>query len=237
MRVLVAGATGETGRRAVMGLLARGDNVKVLVRSVARARALLDDRVDIHVGDVRVLATLRGMARGMDAVIITTGTRSYFGSNGGAGVDVLGTRNLCAAIAADGRPHVVLLSAFGVERRSPFLSVFSWALNGYFQHKADAEMTLRTSGLPYTIVRPVELRNRPPQGHAILNQVQPLSLLRTVSRDCAADALVACAGLPAALSKTFELAETNAHLPDLVQQVQALARDGVHHAPAYTPLF
>lgn len=207
-RVLVAGATGESGRLVVERLLRRGDRVRVLCRNATKARTLFGERVELHLGDVRDLASLAGAATDVELALCTIGTRSYFGKNGGAAVDELGTRNLVSELVrAGGVSQLVFLSAFGLDRRSLFLSAFSAVLNRYFEWKARAEASVRQSGIPYTIVRPVELRNRPPRAAAWLNQREPLSLLRTVSRELVADVLVACAANPDALGKTFELAE------------------------------
>ena len=49
-RVLVLGATGRTGQRAVWALLARGVAVRALVRDPARAEALLPPEVELRAG-------------------------------------------------------------------------------------------------------------------------------------------------------------------------------------------
>jgi uncharacterized protein YbjT (DUF2867 family) len=174
VKVLVTGGTGATGRRVVARLLARGDAVRVLARRPERAQAL--GPVEVHRGDVRDPASLVGVGRDVDAVIACVGTRSYVGRNGGPAVDAIGTRNLVAALAEDARarpasgPQLVLMSAFGLDRRSIFLDLFSLAFNRYFRWKAEAEAAVRGSGLAYTIVRPVELHDGPPRRGPLLNQ-------------------------------------------------------------------
>jgi len=69
-------------------------------------------------------------------------------------VDAVGTRNVADEAARAGAGQLVLLSAFGLDRRSVFLSAFSLALNRYFQWKAEAERAARESGVPYTIGDP-----------------------------------------------------------------------------------
>lgn len=235
-KVLIAGATGETGRRLVGLLRRRGEHdLRVLSRSASRAVEVLGGDVEVHEGDVRRAETLRGAMRGVDVVVCTTGSRTYFGRNGGSAVDALGTSNLAAEAASDSVSQFVLLSAFGLERRSVFLSLFSLALNRYFHWKAAAERAVRESGVPYTILRPVELRNRPPRGVARLNQREPLSLLRTVSRDLVAQSLLASISSSAALGKTFEVYEGAAG-PPLPEQLRALRPDPERELPERTPL-
>ncbi len=231
--VLVVGATGKTGHRVVARLLEAGRTVRVLSRSEERAAQL--GPVQVHAGDLRDPGSLSGMAAGVSAVVGCAGSRTYFGSNGGPELDAKGTKNLVEAIGREGRPHLVFLSAFGLDRRSIFLSIFSAMLNRYFRWKAVAEAAVRDSGLPYTIVRPVELRDRPPREGMRLNQAAPLSLLRTVSRDLVAEGLVRSIGNPAALERTFELCE-GGDAP-FETQLMAMKADHERPLPTRTPLW
>jgi uncharacterized protein YbjT (DUF2867 family) len=233
--VLVAGATGQTGRRVVARLLARGVPVRVLSRSAERARQMFGASVEVVEGDIRVPQSLGALGRDLRAAIVTVGTRTYYGANGGWAVDGEGVGHLVGALAREGTPHVVLQSAFGLDRQSFWLRCFSIVLGDYFRHKAAAEAAVRASGLPYTIVRPVELRNRAARSGPLLNQHEPLSLLRTVSRELVADVLVACTVLPQALSRTVELCE-GSEVP-LEEQLLRAAVDAERKMPQRTPLY
>jgi uncharacterized protein YbjT (DUF2867 family) len=227
--ILVAGATGRTGRLVVGKLQADGHRVRILARDEATARTILGRDVEIRAADVRDASSLRGSGRGVDGAICTLGTRSYFGSNGGAAVDAIGTRNLVEVLAAEGVPHIVHMSAFGLDRRSIALRIFSSVLAGYFRHKAAAEHAVRSSGIAWTIVRPVELRDRPPRSPPLLNQQDALSLLRTISRDLVADVLVECVGHPSAVHRTFELCEGGTD--DLGLQLSRMLPESVRRHP------
>lgn len=234
-QTLVTGATGETGRRVVTRLLKHGVRVRALMRSPEKAcRFWKGADVELHAGDIRDPATLQGMADGVDHVIHTIGTRTYLGTNGGAAVDVEGTKNLVHALAP-AKPHLVFLSAFGVGRSSPLLSIFSTVLGNYFRHKTEAERIVRASQLPLTIVRPVELRNRAPRSGPLLNQTMPLSLLRTVSRELVAETLVACTLEPASIGRTFEVCEGGDR--PLQEQLRALLPNDEVEPPVRTPLW
>jgi uncharacterized protein YbjT (DUF2867 family) len=52
VRYLVFGATGNVGSRVAQRLINSGARPSVFVRSAKRAKALFDDQVDIHVGDL-----------------------------------------------------------------------------------------------------------------------------------------------------------------------------------------
>ncbi|MCS6946060.1 MAG: NAD(P)H-binding protein, partial [Steroidobacteraceae bacterium] len=71
--VLVAGASGRTGRLVVNELVKRGYRVRALVRSADKARGLFDPSVEITVGDVRDIDSLRPAMRGARYVISTVG--------------------------------------------------------------------------------------------------------------------------------------------------------------------
>jgi uncharacterized protein YbjT (DUF2867 family) len=233
MHVLVVGASGATGRRVVGELRNKGHTVRTLVR---RSSALLTTDVETHIGDVRDPSSLEGAARGVDACISALGTRRYYGSNGGRAVDAEGTRNLIGALVRARVYHVLLVSAFGLDRSSPFLTLFSGVFAGYYRWKEQAELAVRESGLAYTVVRPVELANRRPRGRACLNQSEPLSLLRTVSRDLVARVLVSSVGRSEAMGKTFEVFEGSGDAPDLGAQLRAMKPDGSWGPPPRTPL-
>ena len=78
-KVLVAGATGQTGRLIVSKLLASGYEVRALVRDEAKARQLLGDKVEIVQGDIKDPATLAAAFAGTDAVISAVGARGAKG--------------------------------------------------------------------------------------------------------------------------------------------------------------
>lgn len=238
-RVVVVGATGRIGRIAVRHLQKRGDEVRVLARDEARARQLLGDAVEVHVGDVRQPASLAGLGGGMDAAVLALGTRSYVGKNGNAAVDGKGVGNVLHALQNDQLPHLVHLSAWGLERRSVFLSLFSMMLNRYFYWKQHAESAVRASGIPYTIVRPVEFARRAPSGPPLLNQSEPLSLARAawqgVPIEHVGGVLGFCAACPEAVHKTFELFDGGS--APLAEQLAAMQVDSERQRPRRTPWF
>jgi NADP-dependent 3-hydroxy acid dehydrogenase YdfG len=56
--VVVAGATGGTGRAVVRNLVAQGYQVRAFVRDEAKARVVLGDEVGYATGDVRDIASI-----------------------------------------------------------------------------------------------------------------------------------------------------------------------------------
>lgn len=141
--IVVAGGSGLLGRLVVTDLLSRGEQVRVLVRDVDRARALFGSAVEIVAGDVR---RADGFDRLVDgAAVVISAVHGFLGGRGAGPVEVdqHGNANLVAAAGGTGAT-VVLVSVLGAAHDSPV---------AFFRAKYEAEQQLRGSGTPWTIVR------------------------------------------------------------------------------------
>lgn len=141
--IIVAGGSGLLGRQIVGDLLARGQSVRALARDADRARTVLGDRVDIVAADIRNPAGLDAAVAG--ASMIISAVHGFLGGRGAGPVEVdeRGTANLVQAAAATGA-GLTLVSVIGAAADSSL---------ELFRAKHAAEMHLRTSGVPWTIVR------------------------------------------------------------------------------------
>jgi uncharacterized protein YbjT (DUF2867 family) len=142
--ILVAGGTGNLGRRVVDLLRSGGTQVRVLSRDVARA-SRLGDGVDVVTGDVRDRASLPPAMEGVTTVVSAVHGFAGPGAVTPDSVDRLGNANLIAAAAAAGVEHFILVSIAGARADSPM---------ELFRAKHDAETGLRRSPLAWTIIRP-----------------------------------------------------------------------------------
>ncbi len=167
-RVLVVGATGQTGRLLVADLQAAGYAVRAFVRDAERARNLLGEDIELFVGDVKDPATIEPAMQGSDAVISAIGARGAKGPDRPEMIDYMGVKNLSDAAVAAELKHFVLVSSMGVTHEDhPLNKMFGNVLIW----KAKGEQTVRDSGLAYTIVRPAGLVNEPAgQGRIVLEQ-------------------------------------------------------------------
>lgn len=155
MKALVVGATGETGRRIVRGLVARGIPVRALARDLQRAREILPNSVEVVIGDVRNRSTIEAAISGCTVLLCATGARPNFEVTGPYQVDYEGTKNLVDVAKACGVEHFVLVSSLCVSRFFHPLNLF-WLVLWW---KKQAEDYLINSGLTYTIVRPGGLKS------------------------------------------------------------------------------
>ncbi|KUL54467.1 NAD-dependent epimerase [Streptomyces sp. NRRL F-4489] len=131
MTILVTGGRGQVARAVVEGLLAAGQPVRVASRDPEKA--VLPDGVEAVRADLSDPATLPAALDGVEKVFLYA--------------DAKGIGGFLAAAEAAGSPHIVLLSALGVETGDPSNDPI------VRMHRA-AEAALRGSGLPWTFLRP-----------------------------------------------------------------------------------
>lgn len=182
MRLLIAGASGRTGRLLTKLALERGHEVTALVRSGGSLSGVTGERLRVVVGDVMVPGTLGAAVAGQDAIISTLAPRPR--SSGQVYVD--GTRNLADAAVRAGVRRFVVVSAEGAgvdPGRLDFLYrivLHIPVIARLYPDIARMEAELRTrDDLDWTIVRPPLLTNRAPRGsyREVVGDIVPRGLL------------------------------------------------------------
>ena len=131
--VLIVGATGNVGSTLVPLLRAAGVHVRALVRDEAKAQPLRDQGVQVVFGDPDRPETLNAALDGADKVYLITWNGPTGAAHG---------HNIITAAMRTGRPHIVKQGGFGSPR------------SRIIQQHWQTEYELRTSGLPFTLVRP-----------------------------------------------------------------------------------
>lgn len=205
--VVVAGATGKTGRLTLGAAGAKGYRLRALARDPERARQEIGDSFEWVRADVRDADSLRLALQGATYVICAIGATERSGPNSPEFVDYGGVRNLTDAAREAGVRHLVLVSSVGVDGGG---GVFSWILNtlimpGILDWKAKGEDHLRSSGVPYTILRPGGLTDD--EGGKIGIRIAPRGLLGggTIARADVAAVAVHVLGRTDAVGRTLEL--------------------------------
>src|SRR5437764_3174592 len=135
MRILVTGATGTVGREIVPQLLERGQAVRAMSRTPAKASALFGGGVEVVRGDFDDRASLQAAIDGVERVFLLTAQLS------GRPPDA----TVCALAAQAGTRQIVRLSVLeaGGDENDP---ITGW-------HTA-AENAIKASGLAWTFLRP-----------------------------------------------------------------------------------
>ncbi len=153
MRVAVTGASGKTGWRVVDEALARGFEVRAIVRPDSVLPPGLG-AAEIHRLQLSDGPALQDALRDCDALVIATGARPSIDLLGPLKVDALGVRQQLEACRAVGLKRVVLVSSLCAGRWLHPLNLFGLIL----VWKRLGEQWLEQSGLEVTIVRPGGLK-------------------------------------------------------------------------------
>jgi uncharacterized protein YbjT (DUF2867 family) len=201
--ILVAGATGETGRIIVKKLLERGIIPRVLVRDILQARKILGKQPLFFEGDARDYESLLPAVAGVDVVISAIGTRTPVGKNCPKRVDYQGVANLVKAACEAEVPRFVLISSVAVTQPDHPLNRFGRVLDW----KLEGEEELRNSKLVYTIIRPGGLKNTR-GGERMLKFDQGDQILGLISRADVAETCLQALDNPQSECATFEVIET-----------------------------
>lgn len=155
--VLLAGASGDTGRELLARLARTELSVRALTRSREKGKRLRRLGADeIVVGDLMNRDDAAQAVDGVDAVLTAVGThpsRVFFADEF---VDGRGNVNLLDAAVDAGVKTFVMESSLGVDDDTG--SVMAWAFRRFIhpviKAKTLAERAIRDSGIRYTIVRP-----------------------------------------------------------------------------------
>eukprot|EP00536_Pseudo-nitzschia_multiseries_P001054 jgi/Psemu1/180040/e_gw1.13.52.1 len=221
-KVVVAGATGQTGRR-VLERLANAGNLDVVggVRNVDKATASLEESSTVVRGAmIQKVASdsvdeLASTLAGAESLVIATGfiPGNPLKMNAAAHeVDNVGTIKLIDAAKKTGTiKKIVMVSSiltngrnWGQEKSPGF--VITNAFGNVLDEKLVAENYLKSSGIDYTIVRPGGLKAKPPTGALMISGEDTLNS-GEISRDLVADVCVASLTDAKATNKVLEIIE------------------------------
>ncbi len=208
--VLVAGATGGTGREVLRLARSRVDTVRALTRSPGASADLEAAGADeVVVDDLLDPTDLSVVVDGVDAVISAVGTPASAIRAGPPYVDGAGNRALLAAAVDAGVDAFVMESAVGVgpEPASPLVKAFDAFLGPLQTAKAEAEAAIRDASIRHTILRPGVLTDG--RRTDLVTVADPgAKLWGTVSRADVAGLMLAAPTTSEAENRTFEVVST-----------------------------
>jgi len=134
-------------------------------------------------------------------------------------------------------PRIAYVSSAGVERpgrpgldleKEPPAVRMNDMLGGILTNKLRGEDAVRTSGVPYVVVRPCALTEEPPGAEIIVAQGDEIK--GKISRDDVADLIAGALRSPSAVNRTFEVKSNLAFADKAPEGVDVRGRD-------FTPLF
>lgn len=162
MRLAILGATGRTGRLVLEQALARGDEVRALVREPTKLN-LSHPRLTVVQGDAMNATAISGIVEGMDAVVSALGV-----TGSGAALCATAARHVVAAQVK----RYVSVSGAGVtlptdEKRWADKAI-SWLVKtlqpAVFHDKVQEHEVLAGSAVGWTLLRAPRLVNGPAKG-------------------------------------------------------------------------
>jgi uncharacterized protein YbjT (DUF2867 family) len=207
-RVLVAGASGGTGRQLLRLCRHTDYTVRALTRDAATESTLLEAGADeVVVGDLMDPGDAERAVDGADAVLCAVGSTPGLDLLTRDPVDGRGVVHLIDAAVAAGVETFVLESSIGVGSSKPgmpsVLRLFLTAF-GVVPAKERAEEHLRSSSLAYTIFRPGGLTDDPPTGEVVVGEGGD-TVSGRIPRADVARLMIAALSSPDARNRTFEV--------------------------------
>ncbi|MCO8243124.1 SDR family oxidoreductase [Haladaptatus sp. AB643] len=206
-RLLVAGASGDTGRELLRQLRSVDVQVRAMTRSPNKERELSEEGADeVIIGDLLDPADASRAVADCDAVLCAVGSSpSLDALLGGDLVDGAGVENLVYAAVAAGVEGFVFESSIGVgDSREGMPAALRLPLWHVLNQKNHAESVLRTSGLSYTIIRPGGLTNAPATGNVLVGEGGE-SVSGSIPREDVARLMIAALFTSDAENRTFEV--------------------------------
>ncbi|MFU1683622.1 SDR family oxidoreductase [Phaeobacter piscinae] len=195
MQVLVAPATGNTGRRVVEKLQRLGHHPIALIREGSDTSTLPRGTTTRH-GDLIDLPA--EACDGCDSVVFAAGSGGDTSAEMTDKVDRDGAKALIDLAKHAGVSKFVMLSSIGADDPDPDSD-----LAHYLQAKHDADEHLMRSGLDYAILRPVRLTDGEGNGDMLFgNDVDPGGV---AARGDVAAALAEAVSNPAWTGRTMRM--------------------------------
>ncbi|GGD10602.1 SDR family oxidoreductase [Aquisalinus flavus] len=197
MRILIAGATGNTGTRLTNQLAEAGHEPIALVRETSDTSAL-PAGCETRQADLTDLP--EDVAKGVDAVIFAAGSGGDTSAEMTDKVDRDGAMALVDRSEQAGVKRFVMLSSVGTDDPDSGPD----AMQHYLKAKRAADDHLIASGLNYVIVRPVSLTDDYGTGEIELSTDHVDG--KKISRDDVAAVLAECATAKTPGKVVFEIA-------------------------------
>ena len=216
MKVLVAGANGQTARQLTRMLVENGHEVRGLIRKEEQMQnvesdgaepALVDleqDEADGKVGEA---------VEGCDAVIFAAGAGPGSGNERKETMDRDGAIKLIEAAEKHGARRYLMLSTMGAddpESRDE-------KMQPYMRAKGEADERLRNSGLDYTVIRPGRLTDDAGTGN--IAAAESLDQYGEIPREDVARTFVAALEAENTPGKTFEILSGGAPIKEAVEDI------------------
>lgn len=205
--VLVAGATGRTGREIVRRLRHYGVGVRLYVRSAEKAIELFGEEISgaLSTGSLDDENAIRAAMKGCRALISAIGSNpADTASPPPSAIDRDAVMRLARIAAESGIERFILVSSLGATHPEHPLNKYGQVLTMKLHGEDEVRSRFPGSERTHTVIRPGGLLDTPPFSHGLLAATGD-TISGSVSRGDVAEIAVLSLWHPAATNATFEL--------------------------------
>jgi uncharacterized protein YbjT (DUF2867 family) len=216
MKVLVAGANGQTARQLVRMLVEDGHEVRGLIRKEDQMQNVESDVAEPVLVDLEQDESdgrIGEAVEGCDAIIFAAGAGPGSGNERKETMDRDGAIKLIEAAESRGANRYLMLSTMGAddpESRDE-------KMQPYMQAKGEADERLRNSSLDYTIIRPGRLTDD--AGTGSIAAAESLGQYGEITREDVARAFAAALEAENTHGKTIEILSGDTPIEEAVESV------------------
>lgn len=185
-KVIIFGATGQTGIQLVKEALGQNQRVTAFVRNPKKLH-ITHENLSIVTGDVRNANDVEKAVEGHDAVISALGTKPFQEP-----VCATGILNIITAMKKHNVPRLIAESAHGARESNKEIStkILRFLLRSIMKDKDEMENIIENSGLEWIVVRPAMLTNGKKTGSYRVGTNIKAGFFAKISRADVADLMI-----------------------------------------------
>ncbi|MGB3682940.1 MAG: SDR family oxidoreductase [Rubrobacteraceae bacterium] len=216
MKVLVAGANGQTARQLVRMLVEDGHEARGLIRKEDQMQNVESDGAEPALADLEqdeADGKIGEAVEGCDAIIFAAGAGPGSGNERKETMDRDGAIKLMEAAEQHGARRYLMLSTMGAddpESRDE-------KMRPYMRAKGEADESLRNSGLDYTIIRPGRLTDD--AGTGSIAAAESLGQYGEITREDVARAFAVALEAENTHGKTLEILAGDTPIKEAIESV------------------
>jgi uncharacterized protein YbjT (DUF2867 family) len=201
MKVVVAGASGNTAKRLLRRLAERGHETRGLVRKEEQLRQIQDLGAEPWLLDLEDAGPdeVERAVEGCDAVVFAAGAGPGSGPERKQTMDYGGAVKLIEAARSRGVERYLMLSTMNADNPE----AMGEKMRPYLEAKAAADEHLRQSGLEYTIIRPGSLTDD--AGTGLIRASRHIGGRGEITREDVAEAFAVALQEPATSRETVDI--------------------------------
>ena len=210
MKIFIAGAHGNIGKKLVRILAKKGHQVKAMIRDQAQSDEMKELGAEPVVADLEKDRDFP--LDGIEVVYFCAGSGGHTGPDKTLEVDQKGAVKLVESAYKHKVYKFIMVSSLGADdpKQGPE------SLQHYLRAKHEADKELKYSGLAYTIIRPGGLTDEPGTGKITAREKleEKEKQNNSISREDVAATLAACLEHRHTENKVFEVISGNTPIDD-----------------------